>query len=178
MAATCTSIAAPALAAQYALMPRPGCTAFRLAVTTIAPPSVMRGAVCLIVSMGPTRHTSTVRFQSSTSESTMSPLVPMPALANAMSRRPNASDAVAASDFDRTLVGDVALDDPHGVTEPLLDLVEPRLVDVADDDPRALGDEPLHRGEPDARPAAGHDRDLVLEPHAGAFSTTSSGAIS
>ncbi len=80
--------------------------------------------------------------------------------------------------FDRGFVGDVALDDAHRVAERLLHRREPRLVDVADDHARAVVHEPLDRGEADARAATGHECDPILEPHAGAFSTTSSGAIS
>ena len=39
-------------------------------------------------------------------------------------------------------------------------------VDVGDDDARAFGDIALGDREPDAARPAGHDRDLVLEPHA------------
>ena len=108
----------------------------------------------------------------------MSPLVPMPALANAMSSRPNASTAVWAS--CSTSSSDVT---SHSTTrdrvaEALLHLVEAALVHVADGDARALAHEALDGREPDARAASGDDRHSILEPHAGAFSTVSSGAIS
>jgi hypothetical protein len=37
----------------------------------------------------------------------------------------------------------------------------PVLFDVGNDDPRALGDKPLHRASPDAGSAAGHDGDFA-----------------
>src|SRR5215472_18932892 len=67
--ATCASIASPALEQQYALIPAAGCTALRLAVRMIDPPTRIRRAACLTVSSGPSRLTSITRIQSAASAS-------------------------------------------------------------------------------------------------------------
>ena len=57
IAATCASIASAAFELQYALIPAAGCTAFRLAVKMIDPPSRIARAACLVVRNGPNRLT-------------------------------------------------------------------------------------------------------------------------
>src|ERR1700733_1535508 len=61
------------------------------------PPGPIRRAACFMVRTLPTRLTSSTRVHSAISMSTMAELEPMPALAKAMSRRPNPSMARAAS---------------------------------------------------------------------------------
>src|SRR5918997_2403851 len=78
-------------------MPLPGWTALRLAVAMIDPPSSIRRAACLMVSIGPVRLTPSTRVHSARSRSTTGPIVAVPALAKAMCRAPKRSTAVAAS---------------------------------------------------------------------------------
>ena len=146
-AATWASIDAPAFAATVPrVMPRPACTALRLVVITIEPPDRISGTQCLMVRNGPTRHTSTTARHCSRSASVISVLVPMPALANATSRRPNRSTAVIAmrstSDSAVTSHSTVAT----ASSQLGVEAVETRAVDVTDDDPGPLAHEALDRG--------------------------------
>ena len=81
----------------------------------------------------------------------------MPALAKAMSRRPNRSMAVATSrstsGSDDTSPATVATASPSSSADGF----ERGLVEVADDDPCTLGHEATGGGETDAGCAAGDD---------------------
>ena len=88
---------------------------------------------------------------------------PMPALAKAMSRRPNRHRRLDEP-LDVVLDGDVA---PARSTDRVAELVgdrrERRRREVGDDDPPALGDEAAGGGQADAGGTAGDDRDLAGE---------------
>ena len=95
----------PALAIAYACGPRPPCTPATEAVPMMQPPlpeAMMPRAACLKVRNTPRTRTAMVLSKSSIGVSAMGPTTPtMPALANALSRRPNvampASTAAATS---------------------------------------------------------------------------------
>ena len=88
MAATRLSMATPALAVQYALMPSAAWTAFSEAIVMIEPPSVRRAPACLIVRKALVRQRSITRCHSLSSCSTIGEKAPPPALATAMSSWP------------------------------------------------------------------------------------------
>ncbi len=75
------------------------------------------------------------------------------------------SFAVGEQRVDLVLVGDVGVDvgQQVGPAELPDELVAALVVEVADHDAGSLLDEALHRGQPDARAAAGDDRDPVLD---------------
>ena len=145
-------------------MPMPACTTLRLAVTTIDPPSVMCRAACLIRRYGPVRLTSSTRDHSGDVEVDEPGDDPMPALANATSRRPKRSRRDADEPLD---VGLRRRRRPSPSRPPRRAPSPPgssgRGVEVAHDDLRALGHEPAGRRQADARGPAGDDRDLAGE---------------
>ena len=84
-------------------------------------------------------------------------------------RRPSPATVACDEVLDLRLVADIAAHEAHGAERAdLLDRAAAGiLVDVRDDDARAIGDEAPRDREADPLRPAGDDRDLVLQRHGG-----------
>ena len=116
-------------------------------------------------SQQPTAFTSSTRRKSASGMSAIGANVRMPALFTSTSSRPKASIASATAAAQSVFAGDVVVQVPAGLLAELGGHVAALVVEhVAEDHPRALGDEVPHMGLAHAPGAPGDQRDLAVEP--------------
>ena len=139
----------------------------------------MRRPACLMVSMGPVRLTSRTRDHSDRwqvddrGDRGRCRRWRRRCRGRRSARRRRRRGAATSSS-----IGHVAADRVHGVAQLGGDVDQRLLVDVADDDPGAVGDEPPGGGEPDARGTAGHEGDPAGEAAGAACARQPWGAAS